>query len=55
MGEVEFDGVIDVVRTAISSLTGPLQAANDNQDAWPLIPFRDGWHRSANNAESPLA
>jgi hypothetical protein len=58
MSEAEFDRLLDVVRAAIEpspcedfvafapqEYVGPSpQAANDNQLAWPLIPFPDGWH-----------
>jgi hypothetical protein len=56
MSEVEFDRLLAAVRTAIAPapqedfLTYPLtfneppKAANDNQLAWPLIPFPEGWH-----------
>jgi hypothetical protein len=56
MSEVEFELLLDVVRTAIAPEVDPLprltriqvappKAANDNQTAaWPLIPFPDGWH-----------
>lgn len=59
MSEVEFDLLLDVVQTAIASEFGeefvaqslpfrqPLpRAANDNNDreAWPLIPFPEGWY-----------
>jgi hypothetical protein len=56
MREVEFDLLLDAVRTAIapapqedflvhpSILNKPPAAANDNQMAWPLIPFPEGWH-----------
>ena len=55
MSEVEFDRLLDAVRTAVApssqedfltdpSTFNPLPpAANDNQMAWPLIPFPDGW------------
>jgi hypothetical protein len=55
MSEVELDLLLDAVRTAISPapqediLTRPLsfnqpRATNDNQMAWPLIPFADSWY-----------
>jgi len=58
MSEVEFDLLLDAVRTAIAPdfeeefvaqslpVRQPQQpAANDNdRKAWPLIPFPDGWY-----------
>jgi hypothetical protein len=56
MSEVEFDRLLDAVRTAIapvpeedflahpSTVNPPPKAANDNQSAWPLIPFPEGWN-----------
>jgi hypothetical protein len=55
MSEVEFDRLLDAVRTAIAPapqedfLAHPSifneapKAANDNQLAWPLVPFPEGW------------
>ncbi|MGJ5204989.1 hypothetical protein [Bradyrhizobium sp. HKCCYLR20261] len=55
MSEVEYELLMDVVRTAIApepetdsmtrlfSFPYPPKAANDNHGAWPLIPFPDGW------------
>ena len=59
MSEVEFERLLDAVRTAITDapeqdfLTGqqpfhqtfspPPKPANDNQLAWPLIPFPEAW------------
>jgi hypothetical protein len=55
MTEVEFNRLLDAVRTAIEPalrkelLTHPrnrnqrAKAGND-QMAWPLIPFPEGWH-----------
>jgi hypothetical protein len=56
MSEVEFDLLLDAVRTAIApapkedllprqfAFNEPPQAVNDNQLAWPLIPFPQGWY-----------
>jgi hypothetical protein len=62
MSEIEFDRLVDAVRTAIAPapledalphlLSCPLtwdrlpQAANDNGPAWPFIPFPAGWNGS---------
>jgi hypothetical protein len=47
--------LLDAVRTAVaplpqedfaippSTVTAPPPAANDNQLAWPMIPFPQGW------------
>jgi hypothetical protein len=56
MSEVEFDCLLDAVRTAIapapeedflahpSTFNQLSKAANDNKTAWPLIPFPEGWN-----------
>ena len=56
MSEAEFDLLLDAVRTAVAPApedefmthppiqNEPPKAANDNQLAWPLIPFPDGWY-----------
>jgi hypothetical protein len=58
MSEAEFERLLDAVNTAIAPVpqcdfidglkahNRPVEAANDNGLAWPLIPFPDGWHAS---------
>ncbi len=58
MSEVEFDRLLDAVRTAVApppppgfpclplDFDAPPMAANDNQLAWSYIPFPEGWSGS---------
>jgi hypothetical protein len=57
MSDVEFDLLLDAVRTAVAPVSEeeflaqpfpciqpPPRAANDNRGPWPLVPFPDGWY-----------
>ena len=57
MSEAEYDRLLDAVSdafalvpeedtmaTLITMFRQPPKPANDNQLAWPLIPFPQGWH-----------
>ncbi len=56
MSEAEFNLLLETVRDAMAPLpeeefvprswifSATPKAANDNEGAWPLLPFPEGWH-----------
>jgi hypothetical protein len=44
MSEVGYDRLLDAVKTAVAPSSELPKAVNDNQPAWTLIPFPEGWY-----------
>jgi hypothetical protein len=54
MAEARFDRLLDAVRTAIEPThqgwgrpNDLHNATNDNDPAWPLVPFPEGWYAAS--------
>jgi len=56
MSEADYDRLLEAVKMAIEPapqgdflahlpvFDEPAKAANDNQHAWPMVPFPEGWY-----------